>query len=476
MKIHTLFIIFFISLFNLLSQNECQIIITNNSNVEFSLSNNPYESIDTTYSTSDTTFFLPYKDLIYITHDSYVVLVFTDEDSIVTIDINKDGFSVMSENQDFHTFLNEYHVIYSNKIKKLEGDYNNIDQFERSLYNLFNNTIFQFFTNHSLYSNFSLSSIEYFKKLLKYHYLESMSSYILKNNMRDIIVNEDLVGSTSLPFSTSIPRGFLDNELFLNSLNDSLFYNNFYFQEYIYNYTIIKAIVLSEYNKNSVEQNYLVSKSVFDFSQSNLPDEIFKSFLLKYMSRCHNIIQFNTIDYFTSMLIYSQYPQLFIDAILVYDNDNLNKVNRESVITDPIKYEFYLEDVNGNMSSIDSFLGKVLYIDIWASWCGPCRKQFPHAKNLKAQFSRRNLRNIEFMYISIDNDYDKWKKALSDFNIKGSHFISPANKLDGAGSYFEVAGIPRYIIINKDGSIADYNAKRPNDDDLLKELLELIKM
>jgi len=316
--------------------------------------------------------------------------------------------------------------------------------------------------------------MDYFKKLLKYHYLESMSSYILNHNMVDVIVDEDTLGSISLPFNSSIPRGFLDDELFLNSLNDSLFYNNFYFQEYIYNYTIIKAIILSQYNKNSVEQNYLVSKSVFDFSQSYLPDEIFKYLLLKYMSHCHNIIQFNTIDYFTSMLIYYQYPQSFIDAILVYDDSN--KESRESIITDPIKYEFYLEDVNGNISSIDTFLGKVLYIDIWASWCGPCRKQFPYAKKLKEQFSRRDLRKIEFMYISIDNDYDKWKKVLSDFNIKGSHFISPANKLDGAGSYFEVTGIPRYIIINKDGSIADYNAKRPNDDDLLKELLKLIKM
>jgi thiol-disulfide isomerase/thioredoxin len=474
MKIYALFIISLSLLSNLLSQNQCQLIITNNSNVEFSLSHHPYESIDATHSIADTTFFLPYEDLIYITNDSYVVLIFTDKDSIVTIDINTDGFSVISENQAFHNFINEYHVIYSNKIKKMEGYYDDIDQFESSLYNLFNNTIFQFFNNYSLYSNFSLSSIDYFKKLLKYHYLESMSSYILNHNMVDVIVNEDTLGSASLPFNSSIPRGFLDDELLLNSLNDSLFYNNFYFQEYIYNYTIIKAIILSQYNKNSVEQNYLVSKSVFDFSQSHLPDEIFKYLLLKYMSHCHNIIQFNTIDYFTSMLIYYQYPQSFIDAILVYDDSN--KESRESIITDPIKYEFYLEDVNGNISSIDTFLGKVLYIDIWASWCGPCRKQFPYAKKLKEQFSRRDLRKIEFMYISIDNDYDKWKKALIDFNIKGSHFISPANKLDGAGSYFEVAGIPRYIIINKDGSIADYNAKRPNDDDLLKELLELIKM
>ena len=116
----------------------------------------------------------------------------------------------------------------------------------------------------------------------------------------------------------------------------------------------------------------------------------------------------------------------------------------------------------------------MLYVDIWASWCGPCRNQFPHAEKLKSNLSRRQLKKINFIYISIDNDYDKWKKSLNKLNLSGHQFISPANKLDGAGKYFNVSSIPRYILIDANGDIIDDNAKRPSDANLLSELLELI--
>ena len=63
---------------------------------------------------------------------------------------------------------------------------------------------------------------------------------------------------------------------------------------------------------------------------------------------------------------------------------------------------------------------------------------------------------------------------MSKFNLDGHHFISPANKVNSAGTYFEISSIPRYLIIDKNGEIINQNAKRPSDETLLQDLLDLI--
>ena len=84
------------------------------------------------------------------------------------------------------------------------------------------------------------------------------------------------------------------------------------------------------------------------------------------------------------------------------------------------------------------------------------------------------MKKISFIYVSIDNDYNKWKKSINDLDIDGENFISPSDKNNGIGQYFQVSSIPRYIIIDKGGDIVEQNAKRPNDDTLFDDLLELI--
>jgi len=149
-----------------------------------------------------------------------------------------------------------------------------------------------------------------------------------------------------------------------------------------------------------------------------------------------------------------------------------NEFTEESV--NYSKNSFYLEDLNGNISSLDDYFGKVLYIDIWASWCGPCRKQFVYAKELKKKIKKKYLKKMKFIYISIDNDHKKWKNTIQKLEIEGEHFISPANKLDNAGTYFNVSGIPRYIIIDKNGNIIDFNAKRPSSEDIIDYLIDIV--
>ena len=68
----------------------------------------------------------------------------------------------------------------------------------------------------------------------------------------------------------------------------------------------------------------------------------------------------------------------------------------------------------------------------------------------------------------------KWKKSLDQLKIDGINFISPADKNNSIGNFFQVSSIPRYILIDKSGNVIEDNAKRPNDETLYNDLLKLI--
>lgn len=122
---------------------------------------------------------------------------------------------------------------------------------------------------------------------------------------------------------------------------------------------------------------------------------------------------------------------------------------------------FTLTDNTGKAVSLADFKGKVVYLDFWGTWCGPCMAEMPASNTLKQQFAGRD---VVFLYISVSDKEAKWQQVLSAAHLTGPnsvHLRSPSGDYTVPTAY-NVSGYPSYLLIGRDGRIRLSNAPRPS--------------
>ncbi len=134
--------------------------------------------------------------------------------------------------------------------------------------------------------------------------------------------------------------------------------------------------------------------------------------------------------------------------------------------------EFTLTDINGNDVSLSDFRGKVVYLDFWASWCGPCMREVPYAKELKKRFYGED--DLVFLYVSVDEDEQAWRRTVEEREIQGVHVRVHGMSHEIAQAY-NVRGVPSFFIIDRNGMIHDNNPSRPSGQTIDQELLAALE-
>lgn len=142
-------------------------------------------------------------------------------------------------------------------------------------------------------------------------------------------------------------------------------------------------------------------------------------------------------------------------------------------IASPV-FEDY-ENFDGSKTSLKDLAGKYVYVDVWATWCGPCKAEIPSLKKVEQAYHDKN---IQFVSISIDDDkshggsWDKakedWKTMVKDKELGGMQLFAPNGWQSKFVEDYKIQGIPRFLLIDPDGNIVNPDAPRPSSIKLIE--------
>lgn len=120
--------------------------------------------------------------------------------------------------------------------------------------------------------------------------------------------------------------------------------------------------------------------------------------------------------------------------------------------------DFKCRDIDGKEICLADFRGRYVYIDIWATWCLPCRGELPHLEKLARKMEGRK---ISFISLSCDQDEDAWKRMVKKEKLGGIQLYG--GKKDAFIEAYVVRSIPRFILIDPRGNIVNADMSRPSD-------------
>jgi len=215
---------------------------------------------------------------------------------------------------------------------------------------------------------------------------------------------------------------------------------------------------------SSEDENLMLASLHFiasNFSNQATKDQLSYDMLKEFIKNesLENIdlilAEFNTIHSDTNM--YQELADLAME---------MSKFNADQPAMD-----FTYPDINGNEVSLSDFEGSYVYVDVWATWCGPCKREIPHLVQLEKDYHDKN---IVFLSVSVDEDKDHeaWLNMLEEKEMGGVQlFASGWSKIT---KDYKINGIPRFMLFDTEGNIVNVRTSRPSNPetrDLFDQLL-----
>ncbi len=150
------------------------------------------------------------------------------------------------------------------------------------------------------------------------------------------------------------------------------------------------------------------------------------------------------------------------------------EAQKKQLLNNTVSAPFDYLNFKGGNTKLSDFKGKYVYIDVWATWCGPCRAEIPFLKKTEEKYEGKN---IAFVSISVDvqKDFDKWKKFVAEKQLGGVQLFADKDWNSDFMKSYSINSIPRFILIDPSGKIVSADAARPSSPKLLEQLDALLK-
>ena len=258
---------------------------------------------------------------------------------------------------------------------------------------------------------------------------------------------------------------FKTSEGFLAEL-DSIDYSNG--EDFMFSPSY-KGIVTSHYSSEAsalAKKDSITEDIAFLTTVGSLENETIKNGLL-YENAKYGITYTDDVD---------KFYKAFIGYSTNEDNnkeitESYNKLKTVAKGQPSPIFENY-ENFAGGTTSLKDLKGKFVYVDVWATWCGPCKREIPSLQKVEKQYHGKN---IEFVSLSVDKlgDHDKWKRMVEEMHLGGIQLFADNSWDSDFVKNYLIKGIPRFILIDPNGNIVNSNAPRPSDTKLIDLFDEL---
>lgn len=150
------------------------------------------------------------------------------------------------------------------------------------------------------------------------------------------------------------------------------------------------------------------------------------------------------------------------------------KKSEEQTASGKTAPDITMETIDGKQVQLASLLkGKFTYIDVWATWCGPCCAEIPHLEKLVEKYKDND--KVQFISISVDTNRQAWENKLKKDNPQWQQYLLTPENNKIFSANWGITGIPRFILIDANGNVYNANASRPSNKETEETIDKIIK-